>query len=169
LGINNIIYDVTDAENYFDKKNTDRKYRRVLLTKEAATQGAFSKLLGCVEIELIEARSHGPSVIYQDRYWGDCGFIHLCFDVNDMCALKQKAAFAGFSVTVDSHDSFSMEAAAGRFCYVEDPDKTLIELVETHKVPIFKKMGIYFNLKKRKTNKPLPDWMVSLLGLSKIK
>ncbi|MEO5942119.1 MAG: VOC family protein [Ferruginibacter sp.] len=169
LGIQNIVYDITETENYFDKQNTNRKYRRVLLTKDAATQGAFSKLLGCVEIELVEAKSHIPSVIYQDRYWGDCGFIHLCFDVNDMNGLKQKAAAAGFIFTVDSHDSFSMEAAAGRFCYMEDPDKTLIELVETHKVPVFKKMGIYFDLKKRKTNKPLSDWMVSLLGLSKIK
>jgi hypothetical protein len=27
-----------------------------------------------------------------------------------------------------------MDNASGRFCYIEDPDGTLIELVETHKV-----------------------------------
>jgi hypothetical protein len=27
------------------------------------------------------------------------------------------------------------------FCYIEDPDGTLIELVETHKSAIFKKIG----------------------------
>jgi hypothetical protein len=33
-----------------------------------------------------------------------------------------------------------MDNASGRFCYVRDPDGTLIELdQETHKVPIFKK------------------------------
>ena len=62
-----------------------------------------------------------------------------------------------------------MENASGRFCYLEDPDGTLIELVETHKVPVMKKLGIYFNLKKRNLEKPLPDWMIKLLSLSKVK
>jgi len=62
-----------------------------------------------------------------------------------------------------------MGDAGGRFAYVEDPDGTLIEMVETHKVPILKKLGLYFNLSNRRHQKPLPDWMVSLLGLNVIK
>jgi hypothetical protein len=61
-----------------------------------------------------------------------------------------------------------MGKSAGRFCYVEDPDGTLVELVETHKVPIFKKAGWYLNLQKRKHHKPLPDWMISMMALNKI-
>ena len=83
--------------------------------------------------------------------------------------LKQKALQSGYGFTVDSNDSFSMGDAAGRFCYMEDPFGTLIELVETHKVPIYKKWGLYINLKKRKNNKPLPNGVVALLGLRKIK
>ncbi len=86
-----------------------------------------------------------------------------------MCGLKKQAAQNGYSFTVDSIDSFGMEGASGRFCYIEDPDGTLIELVETHKVAVFKKWGIYLNLKKRGIEKPLPDWMIRLLSLNKIR
>jgi len=34
-----------------------------------------------------------------------------------------------------------MGEASGHFAYVEDPDGTLIEFVETHKIPIIKKLG----------------------------
>ena len=62
-----------------------------------------------------------------------------------------------------------MDVAAGRFCYVEDNDGTLIELVETHKVPVIKKIGLYLNLKNRNATKPLPPWMISCMAFSKIK
>jgi catechol 2,3-dioxygenase-like lactoylglutathione lyase family enzyme len=45
----------------------------------------------------------------------------------------------GLDFTVDSNNTFAMDNASGRFCYIEDPDGTLIELVETHRVPILKK------------------------------
>ena len=61
-----------------------------------------------------------------------------------------------------------MEQAGGRFCYMEDADGTLMELVETYKVPILKRWGWYLNLSKRKSKKPLPDWMVKMLGLNRI-
>lgn len=146
-----------------------QQFKRVLLKKQVANKGAFSKLLGSVQIELIEAMDFYPKKIYQDRYWGDCGFMHLCFDVLNMDSLKHRCEDAGFSFTVDSASSFSMGSSAGRFCYVEDPDGTLIELVETHKIPIFKKLRWNLNLKKRKNEGPLPDWMIAMLGLNKIK
>ena len=62
-----------------------------------------------------------------------------------------------------------MDNASGRFCYVEDPDGTLIELVETHKVPILKKIGWFLDLQKRDQEKPLPNWMIKMLALSKVK
>jgi hypothetical protein len=52
---------------------------------------------------------------------------------------------------------------------VEDPDGTLIEMVETHKVPILKKLGWFLDLKKRGLQKPLPDWMIRMLSLNKVK
>ncbi|MFN8243746.1 MAG: VOC family protein [Ferruginibacter sp.] len=171
LGIDEKVYEQKVNEDEFPFYDTDGKtnFTRLLLRKKCGERGAFSKLLGDFEIELVQSDSKLGSHIYANRFWGDCGFIHLCFDVTDMEALKLKCQNAGLHFSVDSNDSFQMGQAAGRFCYIEDPEGTLIELVETHKVPISKKMGLYIDLKKRKQNKPLPAWMVKLLGLSKIK
>ncbi|WP_207491414.1 VOC family protein [Aridibaculum aurantiacum] len=168
LDLQEVVFDVTGT---FDDIPTisNEQYRRVLLHKTFTPCGAFSKLLGDVEIELVQCLDREPSKIYANRYWGDCGFIHVCFDVTDMDALKQKATASAQPFTVDSADSFSMGTSAGRFAYIEDPDGTLIELVETHKVPILKKLNWYFDLKKRKKNTPLPDWMIGMMSLSKVK
>jgi catechol 2,3-dioxygenase-like lactoylglutathione lyase family enzyme len=147
----------------------DEIFHSVLLTKKKADEGAFSQLLGGIHIELIEAKSYRGTKIFANRFWGDIGFIHLCFDVLDMMSLKNKATQYVYHFTVDSQTSFAMEKAGGRFCYVEDPDGTLIELVETHAVPILKKAGWYLNLKKRKKNKPLPYWMIKVMGFNKLR
>ncbi len=165
-----VVYDVISEDmDVAANASGGEQYRRILLHKKFTPVGAFSKLLGDVEIELVQSLDRTPQTIYKNRYWGDCGFIHVCFDVNDMDALKQKASKLGYHFTVDSADSFCMGTSAGRFGYVEDPDGTLIELVETHKVPIFKKLNWYFDLKKRKHNKPLPDWMIGMMALTKVK
>jgi len=134
-----------------------------------SASGAFSRLLGGIDIELVQAVSADYDHLFKNRYWGDCGFIHLCFDVMDMDALKQSMQQDGYLFTVDSAASFAMQDTSGRFCYVEDPDGTLIELVQTHRVPVLKKIGWYINLTNRKSNKPLPNWMVAMLGLNKVK
>jgi hypothetical protein len=72
-----------------------------------------------------------------------------------------------YPLTVNSGDSFEMGEAAGQFAYNEDPDGTLIEYVETHKVPIMKKLGWYLDLRKRKNTRPLADWMIKCMGFSK--
>jgi catechol 2,3-dioxygenase-like lactoylglutathione lyase family enzyme len=167
LQTSKVVYD--EKETFGRDAGKNEKYRRVLLSKQATSKGAFGKLLGPVQLELVQCLDRKPKKIYADRFWGDCGFIHLCFDVIDMCGLKEAASKSGYPFTIDSINSFGMEKAAGRFCYMEDPDGTLIELVETHKVPILKNWGIYLNLKKRNLQKPLPDWMIRLLALSKVK
>ena len=62
-----------------------------------------------------------------------------------------------------------MGEAAGYFSYIADPDGALIEFVETHKMPILKKLGLYFDLRKRDPNKSLPDWMIKTLRFSRVK
>ena len=62
-----------------------------------------------------------------------------------------------------------MGDAAGQFGYIEDPDGTLIELVETHKVPIFKKWGMYIDLKKRSPLNPLPKWIIKAMKIHRVK
>jgi hypothetical protein len=41
--------------------------------------------------------------------------------------------------------------------------------VETHKIPIFEKIGWYLSVKKRNPEKPLPNWMVGMLSLNRVK
>ena len=121
------------------------------------------------QIELVQVLNRTPKKIFENRYWGDLGFIHLCFDINGMKALEQKCADLNYAFTVNSAESFDMGEAAGHFTYTEDPDGTLIEFVETHKVPIMKKFGLYLNLKKRNPDKSLPNWMINALSLSRVK
>ena len=151
----------------------DRKLRRILLRRSGPQAGAFSKLLGRSEIELISSGKTMERKIYDGRYWGDPGFIHLCFDIAGMDNLREFCQQVGFPFTVDSkmsHDgkSFDMGEAAGHFSYIEDPDGTLIEFVETHKIPIVKKFGWYLDLRKRDPRKKLPDWILKTLRFSRI-
>jgi catechol 2,3-dioxygenase-like lactoylglutathione lyase family enzyme len=170
LGISEIVADQTGVFNDIpDASVATQKYRRVIIRKKMKAEGAFSKLLGGVELELVQALDRKPTKIFEGRHWGDAGFIHLCFDVLDMKTLQHKCEQNGFPFTVDSGDTFDMGDSGGRFSYCEDPDGTWIEMVETHKVPILKKFGWYLNLKKRGTERTLPDWMVKMLGMTKVK
>lgn len=143
--------------------------KRVLLESGKYRVGAFEKLLCTTQIELVKIKHGIPNRIFEQRNWGDLGFIHLCFDIRGMQNLKIQCKEHGFPFTVDSSNSFDMGKAAGHFAYCEDPDGTLIEFVETHKIPVFEKWGIYLNLKKRKPEKSLPNWMLKLLSLNRQK
>jgi catechol 2,3-dioxygenase-like lactoylglutathione lyase family enzyme len=171
LGYDTIVYDTKD---HFEDLNYlpggRNEARRILLTHKEPRKGPFARLLGPSEIELIQSTERTDCrSIFEDRFWGDWGFIHLCFDIQGMDLLKKECDEKGFPFTVDSSDTFDMGEAGGRFSYVEDTDGTWIEFVETHKVPVMKKWGWYINLKHRKPGKYLPNWMLSAMGLNKVK
>ena len=170
LGYDKVLSDMTRDEQVPNNiANPGAKYRRVQLTHSQPRKGPFSKLLGSTYIELIQAIDYMPKRIFQDRMWGDIGYIHLCFDVRNMSALQTKCESASHPFTVDSADSFDMGEAAGRFAYVEDPDGTLIEFVEAHKIPLIKKLGWYLDLTKRNPKKPLPNFMLWAMSLGRVK
>jgi catechol 2,3-dioxygenase-like lactoylglutathione lyase family enzyme len=175
LGYDEVIYDKTGIfADMADLSGGKKEVRRVLLKRSEPFSGAFSKVLGQSVIELICSTSGPGKKIFEGRFWGDPGFIHLCYDMNGMDNLKNFCESKGFPFTVDSKsshegNSFDMGEAAGHFSYIEDPDGTLIEFVETHKVPILKKFGLFLDLRKRDPNKSLPDWIVKALRFSKVK
>lgn len=171
LGYDQIEYDETGIfEDLAALPNGAKKVRRVLLSHKNLRKGPFAPLLGPTKIELIQAIERTDcQKIFKDRFWGDWGFIHLCFDVQGMDALQKECEEKGFPFTVDSGKTFDMGEAGGRFSYIEDPDGTLIEFVETHKVPVLKKLGWYINLKNRKPGKSLPIWMLKAMGLNRVK
>ena len=169
LGYDTVVY---DKEGVFEDfkcfpRGTSR-VRRVLLKHSKPRVGPFSKLLGASEMELVQTLDRQPRKIFENRFWGDQGFIHLCFDISNQGAMKKLCADKGFPYTVDSGDKFDMGDAAGHFSYIEDPDGALIEFVETKKIPVLKKIGWYLDLKKRDAQKPLPNWMLKAMRFNRV-
>jgi len=178
LGYDKVLFDQTGLfEDLKVLPGGRGKFRRVLLIHSKPRTGPFCRMLGESTLELIQSLDRTPRRIYESRYWGDLGFIHLCYDVQGMKELKQVCEQLGHPFTVDSNPgayqgstgTFDMGEAAGHFTYTEDPDGTLIEFVETHKLPILKKLGWFMDMKKRKPGKPLPDWMIKTMGLNRVK
>lgn len=170
LGYDRVVYDETGTfEDFAALPAGQGRFRRVLLAHSADREGPFSRLLGPSRIELVQALERSPRRLYEGRYWGDIGYIQLCFDIHGMSGLREACSDAGFEMTVDSADAFDMGQASGHFCYIEDPDGTLIEFVETYRIPILRKIGWYLDLSKRDPRKPLPRWMIKALGLSRVK
>jgi catechol 2,3-dioxygenase-like lactoylglutathione lyase family enzyme len=171
LGYDQVVYDKKD--DFKDLHGVDGGFgthRRVLLRHSEQRKGPFSRLLGSSEIELVQAMERQPKKIFEGRFWGDLGFIHLCFDITGMTEMKAHCAAKEHPFTVDSSGSFDMGEAAGYFSYIEDPDGTLIEFVETHKIPILRKIGWYLDLRKRgNPAKSLPTWMLKTLGFGRVK
>ncbi len=168
LHYDEVVYDETGIfEDLSALPGGGEKYRRVLLRHSAPRKGSFSELFGNSEIELVQCIERTPKKLFEGRMWGDIGFIHLCYDVKHMDELKAHCESVGHPFTVDSAASFDMGKAAGRFAYIEDPDGTLIEFVETHKMPVVKQLGIHLNVQKRAVDKPLPRWILRALELNK--
>lgn len=171
LEIDRVVY---DKEGTFDDlkglKDGDQRFRRVRLTPSKRNTGAFSEVFGEFYIELLQPLDV-PSKAHnlKDRYWGDQGYIHLCFDVNQMDDIKKRADAMNSAFTIDSGESFSMGEAAGRFAYLEDPDGSLIELVETDKITVSKKLNWYLTLSEKRKKKPLPRWLFSVMALNRVK
>ena len=170
LGYDQVIYDETARfKDFQGLLNGDGKFRRILLTHKAERVGGLSKLFGPSQIELLQCLENEPKKIFKDRYWGDIGFIHLCFDIRNMKDLTKECEEKGFPFKVLSPDSFDMGDANGHWGYIEDCDGTLIEFVETHKIPLIKQLGFSIDLKKRDPLKPLPGWMIKAMSLKRVK
>ena len=141
--------------------------RRVILERSKPIEGPLSRIMGTSHLELIQSIEAPGKKLYEGRYWGDPGYIHLCFDVRHMDAVKEQTEAMGHPFVCDSGADFGMGDANGHFTYVEDPDGTLIEFVETYKIPIAKKFGLYLNLANKDDRKPLG--ILKLLRFAKVK
>ena len=175
LGYNDVVYDETgvfpDLEHV---PGGSKNCRRVLLRRSEPFAGPFSRVFGNSVIELVSTPENPGERTYEGRLWGDPGFMHLCFDIRGMDALRKHCDIKGFPFLVDSMrshlgNSFDMGEAAGHFAYVQDPDGVLIEFVETHKIALVKKLGWFLDLRKRDQFKPLPDWLLRFLRFSRFR
>lgn len=164
---------VSDETGTFDDiasiSKGDEKFRRVLLTHKKDRVGGFTALFGDSEIELVQRLDSEPKKLFEGRFWGDVGYIHLCFDIKNMKKLVEDCKEGGFPFQVLSNEDFDMGDANGHWGYIEDPDGTLIEFVETHKVPVVKAIGLNINLKNRDPKKPLPNWLIKAMKIKRKK
>ena len=170
LGYDEVVYDQTGQFDDLPKQRGQQgKMRRLLLKMKNVPTGGFSELFGESQIELIQVLDRQPVKIFEDRYWGDLGYIHLCFDIKNMPVLVKECKVKGFPFTVLSNPDFDMGNANGDWGYLEDPDGTLIEFVQVNKVMLLKKFNWFINLRNRNPRKPLPRLLVKAMGLNRVK
>lgn len=170
LGYDKVIFDQTGVfEDLQFVPGGDGRFRRVVITTSKPLAGPLCELYGTACIELLQAYDRTPKKIFEGRLWGDPGFIQICYDVRNMEGMRERIQSLGGDFICDSGKDFKMEAADGRFTYVEDPDGTLIELVETFKIPILKKFGIFLNLENKDSRKPLPRLITRALAFMRVK
>ncbi len=173
LGYDKVIYNETGR--FDDLKwmaGGEGEFSRILLCRSDKGVGAFSPLLPTGFIELVKANDREPRKIFEGRYWGDPGFIQICFDVTNMDALGEYCRQHGHAFTVDScpdGKQFNMGDASGRFTYIEDQDGSLIEFVETYRVAVAKRLGWYINLVKRNRKKSLPKFLFRAMKMNRRK
>lgn len=164
-----VAFDKTDVfDDFKDINGGQSKIRRVELKRSKSVCGPLSDLMGNSHLELVQNLDIEPHKTLEGRWWGDPGFIHLCFDVRNMDKVHEAAKALGHDFVCDSGDNFDMGDANGHFTYVEDPDGTLIEFVETFKIPVIRKLGISINLKRRNDYKPLPRYITKALRFMKV-
>ncbi len=173
LGYDTLVYDKSGSfGDLAGMPGGTGRFRRVLITHKQERKGALAALYGHSSIELVQALDREPKKLFEGRYWGDPGFIQICFDVTNMRELEKACVAAGYPFTVDScpnGERFDMGEASGHFTYVEDPDGTLIELVEAHKLTVLKRPHIYIDMLSRPREKPFPKFFVRLMGLFRVK
>ncbi len=167
LGYDEVVYDNTGVFDDFNLLGEEGAFRRILLTHKKDRKGGFSPLLGKSQIELIERLDGNREKVFKDRQWGDLGFIHLCFDVKYFDSLVQECAEKSFPFKVISDDSFDMGGTKSKWGYIEDNDGTLLEFVETYRLPLF--FGINLDLKNQPPYKNVHNWMIKALRLKKRK
>jgi len=133
------------------------------------SKGRFGNFFGHARITLIKNLSRRTEHIFNNRYWGEPGYIHICFDVYNLKKWMDDYSEVGYPFSVKVLENFQMGKANGRWGYLEDPDGTLIEMVETIKVPIIPALGLNIEFSQKSPHTPLPWWVPHLLKLKKIK
>ena len=170
LGYDKVIYDETKVfDDWANIPGGRSKTRRVLLTQSASPGGGFAKVGGKTFIELVQTLDRTPKKIYENRIWGDLGFVHLGFDVKGMSEIKNEFSAKGFPFTCDSNNILHMGNTRVHCTYIEDPDGTLLELIEVYRIPIIEKIGWFLNVKDRDPMKPLPSWILKGLRFVRVR
>lgn len=170
LGLDRTICDETGCfEDFKCIKGGEGRFRRVKLTSSSYGEGPLGKVYGPYVIELVQTLDTTPKKLFEGRWWGDPGFIQICLDVRNMEGIRERVKSLGGDFVCDGGDDFSMGDADGHFTYAVDPDEAMIEFVETNRIPVMKKLGIFINLRGRDPHKSLPMLVLKAFRLLRVK
>lgn len=135
----------------------------VLLRKPSMAKSLLATLLGPSEIELVCTAPEPDKIRLLDgRRWGDVGFCHVALDSIHMDNTRHFLREHKLAVTVDTRINWS--GIDVEFLYVEDPDRTLVEVTYFRRIPLLKALGLYYDVGK-KGMKPLGRFWFYLIGL----
>jgi len=101
--------------------------------------------------------------------------VYLCADPSNYCprhrgnSLVWRCPPLGDRFVAEIHPFVAPNEPWGAVDYVEDQDGTLVEIVETHRIPILKKLGWYLDLRRRSPRRRLPRLMLRALGLARVR
>lgn len=94
-------------------------------------------------VELVQILDEKVNKLFEDRFWGHIGYVHVAFHYDDIFFKK------GYIKSVESTDNFDFGNIKTYFCYVEDSDNNLIEFVKPSKIKILNvECNIIGNTKK---------------------
>jgi hypothetical protein len=62
-----------------------------------------------------------------------------------------------------------MGDANGRWGYLEDADGSLVEFVETQRVPLMKQFNWSIDMRQRDPHQPLSRWLLRAMRLKRVK
>lgn len=173
LGYDKVLYDKNGVfTDWQTLRGGDQHYRRILLGRTEKHTGPFSDMFGAGAIELVQCLDREPQRLFEGRMWGDSGFCQVGFDVVNMEEFKAFCESKGYKFTIDSsieNNLFGMGKASAHFSCLEDPDGTLIELVEAYKLPVVDKLNMFVDLMKRDRTQPLPRTFFHIMKLNRVK
>ncbi len=170
LGYDKIVFDETAVfGDWHGLPGGNERLHRVLLEQSQPNGGGFAEVMGTTTVELFQSLDREPRKIYKGRMWGDTGFVHVGMDVKNMHDLGDILAKNGHGFTCDSSSGLHMGKTRVHCTYIEDPDGTLIELIEVYKIPIMEKWGIFLDVHKRDPLKPLPRFMLKSMRFNRRK
>jgi catechol 2,3-dioxygenase-like lactoylglutathione lyase family enzyme len=134
LGYDEVLLDMSGPDAAMGPFLENRmQQRQVILGRKVSLRSPFA-MDGGGTIRLVQVKDYPGKNLFEGRRWGDIGQMEACFEVDDVRAAVEELKSMNMEVY---HPPTYMDmgtGSKGSFAYIKDPDGTLIEFVEVHRV-----------------------------------